>query len=389
MAKRVVKKATKKAAKRSTKKTAKKAAKKVAKKSAGKKVKKKTPAPTAKPRTTPTRAQSKASVRADIEKFNQDFRELKDEVAKMIVGYEDVIEKVIICLMAGGNVLLEGVPGLGKTMLVRVLSQALHCDFRRVQFTPDLMPSDIIGTKMIVQRERGRRELAFQKGPIFTHLLLADEINRATPRTQSALLEAMEEHSVTVGGDHYVLEEPFFVLATQNPVEQEGTYPLPRAALDKFLFKLTVDYPDFDELREIVRRTTRQQAPDIGRVTTREKVLAMRRLMREVPVGSHVEDYAARLVLATHPDSEHATAMVKRYVKAGSSPRGIQALLLGGKVRALLNGRFSVGCDDVRNVALPTLRHRMQLTFEGQAEDISPQAVVDDLLDNTRESTEV
>ena len=330
-------------------------------------------------------ATDKEQVRADIEQFNSDFAELKNEVAKMIVGYEDVIENVLICLMAGGNVLLEGVPGLGKTMLIRVLAQALLCDFRRVQFTPDLMPSDIIGTKMIVQREGGRRELAFQKGPIFTHLLLADEINRATPRTQSALLEAMEEHSVTVGGDHYVLDEPFFVLATQNPVEQEGTYPLPQAALDKFLFKLIVDYPEFDELQEIVRRTTRREMPEINTVTAREKVLAMRQMMRGVPVGTHVEDYAARLVLGSHPDSEHATPMVKRYVKSGSSPRGIQALLLGGKVRALLNGRFSVGGADVRSVAVPAFRHRLQLTFEGQAEEIPTDAIVEDVLEHTKE----
>jgi MoxR-like ATPase len=331
------------------------------------------------------RAALKEEVRGRIAEFNADFARLKDEISKMIVGYEDVVEKVLICLMAGGNVLLEGVPGLGKTLLVRVLAQALDCRFRRVQFTPDLMPSDILGTKMIAQREGGRRELAFQKGPIFTHLLLADEINRATPRTQSALLEAMEEHAVTVGGDRHVLEEPFFVLATQNPVEQEGTYPLPQAALDKFLFKLIVDYPEFDGLREIVRRTTREKLPEIRCVMGREKVLAMRRLMREVPVGAHVEEYAARLVLALHPDSEHATPMVRRYVKTGSSPRGIQALLLGGKVRALLDGRFSVGCEDIRNVTEPTLRHRMQLTFEGQAEEISPVEIVRDVLANTKE----
>ena len=359
---------------------AKKAVKKTAKKAVSK--------PKAKPKAAAapkTRRQTTEATRKEIERFNLDFAELKSEVAKMIVGYEDVIEKVLICLMAGGNVLLEGVPGLGKTLLVRVLAQALDCDFRRVQFTPDLMPSDIIGTKMIVQREGGRRELAFQKGPIFTHLLLADEINRATPRTQSALLEAMEEHAVTVGGDHHVLDEPFFVLATQNPVEQEGTYPLPQAALDKFLFKLIVDYPEYDELQEIIRRTTREKVPEIKCVTRRDKVLHMRHLLRGVPVGSHVEEYAARLVLATHPESEYVSPMVKRYVKAGSSPRGIQALLLGGKVRALLNGRFSVGCEDVRNVAVPTLRHRMQLTFEGQAEEIPPEAIVEDVLAQTPE----
>ena len=321
---------------------------------------------------------------SQISQFIEDFSSLRDEVAKMIVGYEDVIEKVLICLFASGNVLLEGVPGLGKTMLVRVLAQALHCDFRRVQFTADLMPTDIIGTNMIVQQEN-RRELVFQRGPIFTHLLLSDEINRATPRTQSALLEAMEEHSITVGSNTYTLEEPFFVLATQNPIEQAGTYPLPQAALDKFLFKLTVGYPDFEELDEIIRRTTRQALPEINRVMTREKVLEMRELVREVPVATHVERFAGRLILASHPESEFATDMVKRYVKAGSSPRGIVGLLLGGKVRALLNGRFSVACDDIRNVAQPTLRHRLQLTFEGQAEEVPTDKIVDDILEHTAE----
>ena len=329
-------------------------------------------------------AKTQQEYESQISQFIEDFSSLRDEVAKMIVGYEDVIEKVLICLFASGNVLLEGVPGLGKTMLVRVLAQALHCDFRRVQFTADLMPTDIIGTNMIVQQEN-RRELVFQRGPIFTHLLLSDEINRATPRTQSALLEAMEEHSITVGSNTYTLEEPFFVLATQNPIEQAGTYPLPQAALDKFLFKLTVGYPDFEELDEIIRRTTRQALPEINRVMTREKVLEMRELVREVPVATHVERFAGRLVLASHPESEFATDMVKRYVKAGSSPRGIVGLLLGGKVRALLNGRFSVACDDIRNVAQPTLRHRLQLTFEGQAEEVPTDKIVDDILEHTAE----
>ena len=329
-------------------------------------------------------AKSEEEYRSQIDAFIKDFDTLRGEVSKMIVGYEDVIEKVLISLFASGNVLLEGVPGLGKTMLVRVLAQALHCSFRRVQFTADLMPTDIIGTNMIVQQE-GRRELAFQKGPIFTHLLLSDEINRATPRTQSALLEAMEEHSVTVGSNTYTLEEPFFVLATQNPIEQAGTYPLPQAALDKFLFKLIVGYPDFGELKEIILRTTQQKLPEIERVMTQEKVLEMRELVREVPVASHVERYAGRLVLASHPDREYATDMVKRYVKAGSSPRGIVGLLLGGKVRALLNGRFSVACEDIRNVALPTLRHRLQLTFEGQAEEIPTDRIAEDILENVAE----
>jgi MoxR-like ATPase len=329
-------------------------------------------------------SKTEAEYRKQISQFISDFNSLREEVAKMIVGYEDVVEKTLICLFAGGNVLLEGVPGLGKTMLVRVLSQALHCDFRRVQFTADLMPTDIIGTNMIVQHGN-RRELVFQKGPIFTHLLLSDEINRATPRTQSAMLEAMEEHSVSVGTNTYTLEEPFFVLATQNPIEQSGTYPLPQAALDKFLFKLVVGYPDFDELDEIIARTTRQEMPEIRAVMSREKVLEMRSLVREVPVASHVERYAGRLVLASHPDNEHATDMVRRYVKSGASPRGIVGLLLGAKVRALLAGRFSVACEDIRDVALTTLRHRLNLTFEGQAEEIASDDIVENIIENTRE----
>ena len=320
-----------------------------------------------------------------IDQFITDFSRLQQEVAKMIVGYEDVITQVLICLFAGGNVLLEGVPGLGKTLLVRTLSDALDCDFRRVQFTPDLMPSDIIGTNMIVQDEH-RRRMVFRKGPLFTHLLLSDEINRATPRTQSALMEAMEEHSVTVGGETYTLDEPFFVLATQNPIEQAGTYPLPLAALDKFLFKLRVDYPGFDELEEIINRTTREQMPQIQCVTARDKVLEMRELIREVPIATHVEQYAGRLVLATHPDSEQAPDEVRRYVASGSSPRGMTGLLLGAKVRALLNQRFSASCADIRDVALPTLRHRIQLTFEGQAEGISPDQIIRDVITHLGET---
>lgn len=319
-----------------------------------------------------------------INQFVSDFNTLKSEIQKMIVGYEDVVEKVLICLFTGNNVLLEGVPGLGKTMLVRTLAQALHCGFRRVQFTADLMPSDIIGTNMIVQDGR-RRSLIFKKGPIFTHLLLTDEINRATPRTQSALLEAMEEHNVTVGSTTYPLEAPFFVLATQNPIEQSGTYPLPQAALDKFLFKLLLDYPDFEELEEIIARTTQARMPEISCVTTREKILEMSQLVREIPVAAHVERYAGRIVLATHPESEYATDKVKRYVKSGSSPRGIMGLLLGGKVTALLNNRFSVACEDLRRVAPATLRHRIQLTFEAQAEEISADRIVEDVLERTKE----
>ncbi|HEY3322835.1 MAG TPA: AAA family ATPase [Planctomycetota bacterium] len=342
-----------------------------------------------------TRAQPKAfsemteaDAAAEIGAFNQDFRHVMAEVGKMIVGMQDVVEKVVIAMISGGNVLLEGVPGLGKTQLVKVLSQALQIDFRRVQFTPDLMPADIVGTNMVAEDSGGRRTLQFQRGPIFTHLLLADEINRATPRTQSALLEAMEEHSVTVGGVTYRLDEPFFVLATQNPVEQAGTYPLPAAQLDKFMFKLLVDYPTFDELDAIIERTTSSVPPQINRVTSRDEILRMRQLVRRVPVAGPVESYAARLCLASDPLSAFAAPMIRKYAKHGSSPRGILALILGGKIRALLDGRYSVGCADIQNVAPATLRHRIALNFDGESEEIAPDALVADLLKSVPEFVE-
>jgi MoxR-like ATPase len=309
-------------------------------------------------------------VAADIKAFDNDFKRVMAEVGKMIVGMQDVVEKVAIAMIAGGNVLLEGVPGLGKTQLVKVLSQALQIDFRRVQFTPDLMPADIVGTNMVTEDSSGRRTLQFQRGPIFTHLLLADEINRATPRTQSALLEAMEEHSVTVGGTTFKLEEPFFVLATQNPVEQAGTYPLPAAQLDKFMFKMVVPYPTFDELDEVIERTTTSAPPEIERVTSRDEILRMRQLVRRVPVAAHVESYAARIVLATDPTSKYATDMVRKYVRHGSSPRGVLALILGGKIRALLDGRFSLSCADIQNIAPGALRHRLAVNFDGESDGV-------------------
>jgi len=323
--------------------------------------------------------------RKEIERFRQQFDKLRRETHKMIVGYEDIVENVIICLIARGNALLEGVPGLGKTMLVRTLSQILQLRFVRIQFTPDLMPADIVGTNIVIEDEGGRRHLEFRQGPIFTNLLLADEINRATPRTQSALLEAMEEHAVTVGGETHILQEPFFVLATQNPVEQVGTYPLPRAALDKFMFKLIVHYPGAPELIEIHRRTTDVELPKLERVMTREEVLELQNLVREVPVAPHVERYAARIVLATDPESDYATDLVKKYVKQGSSPRGLQALILGGKIRALLSGRFNLACEDVRAVAVPALRHRMTFSFEGQSAGIKPEQVIEEITKETEE----
>jgi len=329
-----------------------------------------------------------AAIAAEIKAFNTDFQRVMNEVGKMIVGMHDVVEKVVIAMICGGNVLLEGVPGLGKTQLVKVLSQALHIDFRRVQFTPDLMPADILGTNMVSEDSTGRRSLQFQRGPVFTHLLLADEINRATPRTQSALLEAMEEHSVTVGGITYKLEEPFFVLATQNPVEQAGTYPLPAAQLDKFMFKLIVGYPTFEELDEVIERTTTAAPPEIERVTNRDEILRMRQLVRRVPVAGHVESYAARLVMATDPASHYATDQVRKYIRHGSSPRGVLALLLGGKIRSLLDGRFSIGCGDVQNIALAALRHRLAINFDGESDGITSDDVIVELLKEVPEFEE-
>ena len=327
-------------------------------------------------------------IREQVDHFRKQFDKLRDETHKMIVGYEDIVENVLICLLSRGNALLEGVPGLGKTMLVRVLSQIMRLNFVRVQFTPDLMPADIVGTNMVVEDEGGRRHMEFRSGPIFTNLMLADEINRATPKTQSALLEAMEEHEVTVGGVTHILDEPFFVLATQNPVEQIGTYPLPKAALDKFMFKLIVDYPDGDELMEISRRTTAVDLPKLEQVMSREEILDLQRLVRDVPVAPHVERYAVRLVLATDPESEFATGMVKQYVKQGSSPRGLQALILGGKIKALLQGRFNLSCEDVQAVAIAALRHRMNFTFEGQSAGFGPDQVVEEILKETEEFIE-
>ena len=328
-------------------------------------------------------------LKAEINQFISDFAQMRVEIGQMIVGYEDIVERVLLCLLASGNVLLEGVPGLGKTLLVRCLSEVLHLNFSRIQFTPDLMPADIVGTNVVMDDASGRRVLQFQPGPIFTHLLLADEINRATPRTQSALLESMQEHSVTVGGVTHVLEEPYFVMATQNPIEQEGTYPLPEAELDKFMFKLVVPFPGFDELKEIIRRTTREDIPELSIVTEREKILQMRQLVRKMPVAEHVERYAGRMVLATHPDTEFATEMVKQYVRTGSSPRGIQALLLGGKIRALLQGRYHVACEDIQDIALPSLRHRMTMTFEGESENMTTDQIVENLLEELEEFAEV
>ncbi len=326
------------------------------------------------------------SVEQQVEHFQRDASSIREEIAKMIVGHRQVIDGVITSLLADGHVLLEGVPGLGKTMLVRTLSRALNLNFSRIQFTPDLMPSDILGATVISEDEGGAKHFRFEKGPIFAHVVLADEINRATPKTQSAMLEAMQEQSVTIGNDTHRLESPFFVLATQNPLEMEGTYPLPEAQLDRFLFKLNVEFPDLDELHDIMDRTTGGSAPDVQPVAERDRILQMRRLVSEVPVARHVQDYALRLLKATHPDADQAPEKTRRFARVGSSPRGAQAMLTAGRVRALMDGRFNVSCDDIRQVAPQALRHRIILNFEGEAEGVTTDDLLDEILEHVPET---
>lgn len=315
-----------------------------------------------------------------IQLFRQTYGAMKAEIGKVIVGHEHIVDGTLIALLAGGHVLLEGVPGLGKTLLVRTLSQVLDLSFNRIQFTPDLMPADILGTNLVMETPDGSREFRFQKGPIFAHLVLADEINRATPKTQSALLEAMQEHSVTAGGEIRRLEEPFFVLATQNPIDQEGTYPLPEAQLDRFFFKLLVTYPTAADLTEVLTRTTENRRMEISKIIDKDQMIALQNLVRQVPVASHVKDYAVRLVMATHPKTETAVPITDQYLRFGSSPRGGQGLILAAKVRALTQGRFNVSFDDIQAVVMPTLRHRLILNFEAEAEGITTDHVIAQVL---------
>ncbi|MCD6497324.1 MAG: MoxR family ATPase [Deltaproteobacteria bacterium] len=322
-------------------------------------------------------------VEAQVKAFGDDILRLTNEVGKVIVGMETVVEGAIACLLADGHALLEGVPGLGKTMLVRTLAEALSLEFSRVQFTPDLMPADILGTNVIQEDETGARRFEFQKGPVFCHILLADEINRATPKTQSALLEAMQEKSVTIANHTYVLERPFLVLATQNPLEMEGTYPLPEAQLDRFLYKLNVQFPTRDQLHTIMDRTTQSEVPSVSPVLDRTRIMELRQLVRQVPVSKHVQDYLLRILEATHP--EHGPAATRKYVRYGASPRGAQGMMLGAKIRALLDGRYAVSCDDVRQVAAPSLRHRIILNFEGEAEGVATDDIITEILSEISE----
>jgi len=329
----------------------------------------------------------------EVEKQCRDFRKMFDslrrEIGKVIVGHETIVDDVLISLFCGGHVLLEGVPGLGKTLLVRTLSSAFSLDFRRIQFTPDLMPADIIGTNIVMEdAATGKRQFQYQPGPIFGQIILADEINRATPKTQSAMLEAMQEHSVTSGGQVRKLPEPFMVLATQNPIEQEGTYPLPEAQLDRFLFKLLVPYSNRDELRTIIDRTTTDQQPKAESVTNAEGIIQAQDLVKRVVIAEHVQDYAIRLVLATHPNGEFAPEVTTRFVRFGSSPRGVQALVLAGKVRAMLDERYHVSFSDIEASVLPALRHRILLNFEGQAEGIRTDDLLAQILESTPKTTE-
>jgi MoxR-like ATPase len=322
------------------------------------------------------------------EKFRERYQNIKDEVGKVIVGHDEIVHGVLTCMMIGGHCLLEGAPGLGKTLLVSTLSKALNLQSNRIQFTPDLMPADILGTNMVVESDDGKREFQFQKGPIFTQVCLADEINRATPKTQSAMLETMQEGTVTVAGNRYVLDKPFFVLATQNPIEQEGTYPLPEAQLDRFLFKLVVGYSNRDELSTILDRTTKGVSISPDTVMDGREIIEMQELVRKVILADHLRDFIVRLNLATHPEGPYATPITNQYLRWGASPRGAQTVALASKVRALLEGRFNVSFEDIRRVYLPAMRHRVVPNFEAQAEGVTSDQVLLEILDQVPEKVD-
>jgi MoxR-like ATPase len=333
----------------------------------------------------PIPPQSPGAPRISPDEFRQRAQLIEAEVANVIVGQRDLIRQVVVVLLAGGNALLEGVPGLAKTTLVRTLADVIDCSFSRIQFTPDLMPADIIGTTLISEDEQGRKSFRFEPGPIFANMVLADEINRATPKTQSALLEAMQERTVSVAKTIHKLDSPFFVLATQNPLEMEGTYPLPEAQLDRFFFKINVTFPTAAELVEIAQRTTGARKPTTRHVANGALIAEMQELARTVPIASHVLAYAARLISATHPEGKEVPAITRQYVRYGASPRGMQALILAGKILALLDSRYNVAFADLKAAALPALRHRVVLNFEAQAEGVSPDEVVRGVLEAVKE----
>lgn len=323
-----------------------------------------------------------------IQSFRETFEKLRAEIGKVMVGHKEIVDGTLTAIFASGHVLLEGVPGLGKTLLVRTLSEVLDLSFNRIQFTPDLMPADILGTNLVMETPEGRREFQFQRGPIFAHIVLADEINRATPKTQSAMLEAMQEKQVTAAGEIRKLAEPFFVLATQNPIDQEGTYPLPEAQLDRFFFKLIVGYPSAADLAEVINRTTEGHQAQLQKVLDGAGLMELQKLVREVPVASHVKDYAVRLIMATHPKTESAAPVASQYLRFGSSPRGAQTIILAGKVRALTQGRFNVSFDDLQTVATAALRHRLILNFEAEAEGITTDMIIAKILEGVPKNAE-
>ncbi len=328
------------------------------------------------------------SIEKDAEEFAQRYKAVRDQLGRVIVGHSDIVHGVLTCLFVGGHCLLEGVPGLGKTLLVRTLAETLDLDFSRIQFTPDLMPADILGTNMVVETLEGKRTFEFQKGPLFTQICLADEINRATPKTQSAMLETMQEQKVSIAGKVFPMKLPFFVMATQNPIEQEGTYPLPEAQLDRFFFKLVVGYSNREELAAIIDRTTRGVSVKPEKVMDGTEILRWQQLIREVIIAPHVQDYIVRLTLATHPNGPFAQPVTNQYLRWGSSPRGAQTVTLAAKVRALLSGRYNVSFDDIRRVYLPAMRHRVILNFEAAAEGIEPDQVLTDILKKVPEKAD-
>ncbi|TWU25762.1 AAA family ATPase [Bythopirellula polymerisocia] len=328
------------------------------------------------------------SIEKDAEEFAQRYKAVKEQLGRVIVGHSDILHGVLTCLFVGGHCLLEGVPGLGKTLLVRTLAETLDLDFSRIQFTPDLMPADILGTNMVMETPEGKRSFEFQKGPLFTQICLADEINRATPKTQSAMLETMQEQKVSIAGKVFPMKLPFFVMATQNPIEQEGTYPLPEAQLDRFFFKLVVGYSNREELAAIIDRTTRGVTVKPEKVMDGAEILRWQQLVREVIIAPHVQDYIVRLTLATHPNGPFAQPATNQYLRWGSSPRGAQTVTLAAKVRALLSGRYNVSFDDIRRVYLPAMRHRVILNFEAAAEGIEPDQVLTEIVKKVPEKAD-